>query len=74
MNAYRCDVPIPFMSIVPRPHILPSAISRAERIVASSARDPSGTTSMWLSQQDRLAAAAVPFSRASTIERPGADS
>ena len=62
---------MPFMSIVPRPHIRPSAIA-APGILAHRA-GLVGTTSMWLSSRMALPPVPLPFSRARTIDRPGAD-
>ena len=66
-------MPIPFMSIVPRPHIFPSAISAPNGSFFQRAGSV-GTTSMWLSSRMALPPVPFPFSRASRIERPGADS
>ena len=61
------------MSIAPRPRILAVGDLAAERADAASATASVGTTSMWWMSRIGLAPPA-PFSRASTIERPGPDS
>ena len=61
--------PNPFMSIVPRPQMLPSAIS-APNGACVHRLGSVGTTSMWCRSRSGFALP-VPLRRARTMERPG---